>query len=273
MDTRERGRHRGLDRGVGRDRAALVRLSGRTRDTGPVAAGVLGLRHADVARREDRRLHHLARPPIERDVDAAERAAERVRLDDRDAGDFMRDGLMGVAGRDHVDEPARQALREREDLRVRIARREIVRRRELRHAPPACAARITTCAPRARSAAASAATVSPSGATCRPCTFARSVARSASIDMTPTIPTFTPAAVTSVDACTFGQATRLPVVSSIKFAARNGNGARAAERLDRAARIAVRVIRARPGRLRRRSRTRDCRSRPRRSLAPRTHRR
>ncbi len=132
MDARERGRHRGLDRGVGRDRAALVRLSGRTRDTGPVAAGVLGLRHADVARREDRRLHHLARPPIERDVDAAERAAERVRLDDRDAGDFVRDGLMGVAGRDHVDEPARQALREREDLRVRIARREIVRRRELR---------------------------------------------------------------------------------------------------------------------------------------------
>ena len=49
--------------------------------------------------------------------------------------------------------------------------------------------------------------------------------------MTPTMPTLTPAAVSKVDACTFGQATRLPVASSIKFAARNGNGARAAAAL------------------------------------------
>ncbi len=49
--------------------------------------------------------------------------------------DLVRDGLMRVPGRDHVDEPARQPMRELEDLRARIARSEIARRGELAARP------------------------------------------------------------------------------------------------------------------------------------------
>jgi hypothetical protein len=125
LHPRERGRHRRFDRMVGDQWAVFVHVcSGRA---GAAATAAVGLRRADVARRKDPALDHGARPPVERQVDSTERAAERVRLDDRDPFDLVRDGLMRVPGRDRVHEPARQSARDSEDLRVRIARREIVR--------------------------------------------------------------------------------------------------------------------------------------------------
>ena len=132
MYARERGSHRGLDRGIAGHGAAFVHHGRRrARDRAAVAAGSVRLRHADVLGRKDRPLDDRARAPIERDVDAAERAAERVRLHDRDPLDLVRDGLMRVTGRNHVDEPARQAPRELEDLGVRVARGQIARSGEV----------------------------------------------------------------------------------------------------------------------------------------------
>ena len=68
---------------------------------------------------------------LDREVDASERATVGERLDDRDAGDPLRNPLVGVPGDDRVDGSGGESAREPEDLAVVLARAEVVGRVEL----------------------------------------------------------------------------------------------------------------------------------------------
>ena len=80
---------------------------------------------ADLARREELDPRDAPGPPIEDDVDAAERLAAREGLDDADAVDLMREPGVRVTGGDDVHQPVRQASRDPKDLRLGLARRQI----------------------------------------------------------------------------------------------------------------------------------------------------
>ena len=62
-----------------------------------------------------------SRPPIDDEVDAAERLAAGERLDDRDAVDLMGEPAVRVTGDDDVHQSVRQASRHPEDLRLVVA--------------------------------------------------------------------------------------------------------------------------------------------------------
>src|SRR5712671_6354885 len=105
----------------------------------------------------------------------------------------MRERAVRVAGGDRVHQPLGQAARDPEDLRVHLARRQILRSIESLAAPSRVGRDDDD--------------VGACGATRSPCTLAAIVDCSASIVMTPTMPTRRPPASTSTDGRTFGQAT------------------------------------------------------------------
>ena len=104
---------------------------------------------------------------------------------------------------------------------------------------------MTTSAPAARSFDASAAIVGASGAIRSPCTLAARVNRSASIVITPTMPTLTPAASTSTDGRTFGHSTGRPGRSVNQVRREEGISRLGGARLERAARVARQLSRRR----------------------------
>ena len=139
---RLRGRERGRDRRVGRQRARL-RTCRRTacRAPGPSAGGRCARRpRVPRARSMSRSMRPNAR-------------AVRIRLDDRDAGDPVRDAGVRVAGDDGVDGAASAAARARA-RRSRSSGSHDARSSggsKRSHEPPACATTITTVAPARRS--------------------------------------------------------------------------------------------------------------------------
>ena len=130
------------------------------------------------------------------------------------------------------------------------------------HEPPACAVATITVAPALRRRAASAASVAASGAIVRPLVLAGMVEASVSDVSRPTMPTRMPATSTTIEGLTLGQVTGRPVVSSMRFAARNGNRAWAARALSAPRGSSFGPFGVLPGPPDR-SRTRDCRRPPR----------